>query len=300
MFNIYYILISILTIIATYMLQNQIKNKDKDIVIAPNLKSKVSSLKKKFNIKSSETSIKNLNKKKIEEIKKVREKFIYKKNIDIISLPTNSSTSLPICKSIPEKFINGTKSKFNSKKINNIDNFNKIFYPVIKSFINCKLIYNKIFESNNQPIINSVDNFVHVYKNIVSNSKKYNGYNILIKLSNNTDISDDSSSSINNINKDNYIIMKKNTLIKIKNNITHKNIDNILSKDKIFLIKENNNYYVTFGNKLESDINNNQIKNIFFNKTNMNDQKIIKNYEFFCKFKKISFIYWIAIPINFE
>ncbi len=299
MFNIYYILISILTIIATYMLQNQIKNKDKDIVIAPNLKSKVSSLKKKFNIKSSETSIKNLNKKKIEEIKKVREKIINKKNIDIISLPTNSSTSLHVCKSISENFINNTKSKFNPKKINNIDNFDKIFYPVIKSFINCKLIYNKIFESNNQPIINSVDNFVHVYKNIVSNSKKYNGYNILIKLSNNTDISD-SSSSINNIDKENYIIMKKNTLIKIKNNITHKNIDNILSKDKIFLIKENNNYYVAFGNKLESDINNNQIKNIFFNKTNMNDQKIIKNYEFFCKFKKISFIYWIAIPITFE
>ena len=71
---------------------------------------------------------------------------------------------------------------YSRQKINNIDNFDKIFYPVIKSFINCKLIYNKIFESNNQPIINSVDNFVHVYKNIVSNSKKYNSNFLILFL----------------------------------------------------------------------------------------------------------------------
>jgi hypothetical protein len=81
-----------------------------------------------------------------------------------------------------------------------------------------------------------------------------------------------------------YIIMKKNTLIKINNTHAYKNIFSILEKDKIFILNNSDDYYVGYGNIFNSNINPEQIKDIFFNKVNLSDEKIKNNYEMFCKF----------------
>ncbi len=287
MYNIFYIILSFITIILTYYIQNRTKQNN-DILVNPNLKSKIKVLKKKFNIKSSETSFKKQN----DSINKIRKNILLKTNtIDVLSLPLNSSTSEPLFKIIPIHLINKIKNNFNKKKVESTENFDLVFKPILTSFINSKITYYKIFEPNGKPIINDINNFISIYKNIVTTKDKYIGYNIVIKLYNEQ----------NNINEydEKYVSMKKNTLIKINNTSSYKDIDNILSKNKIFLITNKNQYYISYGNSFNSDINSEQIKDIFFNKVNLSNEKIYKNYQMFCKFKKITFIYWVATPILF-
>lgn len=287
MYNIFYIILSFITIILTYYIQNRSKPNN-EILVNPNLKSKIGVLKKKFNIKSSETSFKKQN----ESINRIRKNIIKKSNvIDILPIPLNSTTSEQFLKKLPSQLINEIKNKFNKKKVESIENFDNLFNPILTSFINSKIIYNKIFESSGKPIINDINNFISIYKNIVTTKDKYLGFNIIIKLyndENNTKEYDEK-----------YISMKKNTLVKINNTSSYKDIDNILAKNKIFLIVNKDQYYISYGNTYNSEINSEQIKEIFFNKVNLSDEKIYKNYEMFCKFKKITFIYWVCTPILF-
>jgi len=297
MYNIYYIILSFITVILTYVIQNKMKKNNDEIIITPNLKTKVTTLKKKFNIKSSETTFKNkksIQKNRIKTINKIN-------NIDIVPLPLNSSsTNLTITK-LPEIFINSIKNKFNKSKIDTITNFDFIFKNVLKSFINSKIIYQKIFEHNGNSLIDKIDNFISIYKKIVSTKDKYKGYNIVIKLYNdNHSNNNHSNNNHSNDPDEKYIIMKKNTLIKINNTHAYKNIFSILEKDKIFILNNSDDYYVGYGNIFNSNINPEQIKDIFFNKVNLSDEKIKNNYEMFCKFKKITLIYWINTPIYFS
>lgn len=287
MYNIFYIILSFITIILTYYIQNRSKQNN-DILINPNLKSKIGVLKKKFNIKSSETSFKKQNK----SINKIRKNIIKKSNtIDVLTIPLNSTISESLFKKLPSKLIDDIRNKFNKKKVESTENFDNIFNSILPAFINSKIMYKKIFEPKGKPIINDINNFISIYKDIVTTNDIYIGYNIVIKLyndENNTKESDEK-----------YISMKKNTLIKINNTTSYKNIDNILTKNKIFLMIDKDQYYISYGNTFNSEINSEQIKEIFFNKVNLSDEKIYKNYQMFCKFKKITFIYWIGTPILF-
>lgn len=289
MYNVYYIILSFITIILTYYMKNLIKSKDDEIVINPNLKSKISVLKKKFNIKSSETSFKKNN----PVNKEIRKKIISNTNvIDIVPLPINASNVNSILKDVSKKLVLNIRDKFNKKKVDLTKNFDSIFYPVFKSFLNSKVIYEKIFEFEAKTIISDINNFISNYKRIVSSKDKYCGYNIVVRLYN--------QSKTENEFDEKYILMKKNTLIKINSTSSYKNIQEILIKNKIFLIKNGLDYYIGYGNTFNSEINSEQIKDIFFNKVDISNEKIKKNYEMFCKYKKITIFYWVSSPLVFS
>lgn len=272
MFNLFYTIFSTTIIIGTsyYLFFNK-KNKDN---IPINAK-KVNLLKKKFNIKSTETSHK-LRTKTVhnsEISSKINKKILPK--IDVIPIPNNCLSSNIQLESVPVKLI--------QKLQKNIDIGDFDIYNIVCSFLNSKIIFTKLFiNSQGEQIINSIDNFISNYKNIISND--FNGYNIVLKLT------DDFSN-------EKYIYMKKNTLIKISKNDDYQLLSNIINKDKIFLFCEKNKFYVCIGDAFSSNINKNQIKNIFFNKLDLSDPKILSNYELFCKFNKLTIIYWISTKI---
>lgn len=272
MFNLFYTIFSTTIIIGTsyYLFFNK-KNKNN---IPINAK-KVNLLKKKFNIKSTETSHKLRNKtvNNSEISSKINKKILPK--IDVIPIPNNCLSSNIQLESVPVKLI--------QKLQKNIDIGDFDIYNIVCSFLNSKIIFTKLFiNSQGEQIINSIDNFISNYKNIISND--FNGYNIVLKLT------DDFSN-------EKYIYMKKNTLIKISKNDDYQLLSNIINKDKIFLFCEKNKFYVCIGDAFSSNINKNQIKNIFFNKLDLSDPKILSNYELFCKFNKLTIIYWISTKI---
>lgn len=286
MFNLYYIIPSSIIIGATYLFVNTKKIKDNtgDKVID---KKKVDVLKKKFNIKSTETSQKfnkintdiDIND-SITIYKNIQtnKKKITHPSIDIIPMPSNCLSSNIQIESVPAKLIKKLQTN------TDINDFN--IYNIVSSFLNSKLIFNKLFvNKSGDKIISSIDTFISNYKNIITLDN--NGYNILLKLS------DDFGS-------EKYIYMKRNTLIKITKPDDYKLLNNIMLKEKIFLLCEKNKFFICVGDIISSSINKNQIKNIFFNKLDINDPKIASNYELFCKYNKISIIYWISTKISNE
>jgi hypothetical protein len=286
MFNLYYIIPSSIIIGATYLFVNTKKIKDNtgDKVID---KKKVDVLKKKFNIKSTETSQKfnkintdiDIND-SITIYKNIQtnKKKITHPSIDIIPMPSNCLSSNIQIESVPAKLIKKLQTN------TDINDFN--IYNIVSAFLNSKLIFNKLFvNKSGDKIISSIDTFISNYKNIITLDN--NGYNILLKLS------DDFGS-------EKYIYMKRNTLIKITKPDDYKLLNNIMLKEKIFLLCEKNKFFICVGDIISSSINKNQIKNIFFNKLDINDPKIASNYELFCKYNKISIIYWISTKISNE
>ncbi len=283
MLNLYYIIPSSLVLGATYLFVNKKNKKPEEKTID---KKKFDSIKKKFNIKSTEktthkpnitSSMDSETKQFLEENKNINTKTnkIIPPKIDIIPIPNNCLSSNIQIENIPAKLI---------KKLQNnidIDNFN--IYNIVCAFLNSKIIFNKLFTNNSgENIINSIDSFISNYKNIINND--FNGYNIFLKLS------DDFGS-------EKFICMKKNTLIKINKSNDYKLLNEIIQKEKIFLLCDKKKYYVSMGDYLISNINKNQIKNIFFNKLDISDPKIASNYELFCKYNKITIIYWICTKI---
>lgn len=277
MFNFFYIILSLIIIGGTYYFY---LNKNKKNTIPVNAK-KVDILKKKFNIKSTETSFKYGT--KISEslkssdsvslpIKSVRK---IPPKIDIIPIPNNCLSSNIQIESVPIKLI--------EKLQKNIDIQDFDIYNIVCSFLNSKLIFTKLFTNQRgEKIITSIDSFITNYKNIITND--FNGHNILLKLS------DDFAN-------EKYIYMKKNTLIKITKSDDYQLLYDIISKEKVFLLCDKSKFYVCIGDIFTSDINKNQIKNIFFNKLDINDPKIASNYELFCKYNKLTIIYWISTKI---
>jgi hypothetical protein len=262
--------LSFIIVSVTYYLKNYIQNKEKEIILNQNSKTKVSSLKKKFNIKSTEQS----KTKKINTVTSTN-KIKNKNDIDIITLPIDTPNTKFLVNNISKDLINELKEK---TKLKNIDLFKKI----ILSFINCKNFYKKIFEPNETNLFDNMDNlknFSNLYRNELLLNNKYNNFEVVIKLSNCVD-------------PDLYIKMKKNKLIKISQTDNYKKLNNSLQKNTIFLINNKDNYYIGYGNKYSSEIKTDQIKKIFFNNLDITDTKIIKNYELFSKYKIITFLYW--------
>lgn len=284
MLNLYYIIPSSIVLGATYLFVNK-KNKklanENEKEVDPK---KINLLKKKFNIKSTEKttakphilSSADSETKQIVEIDKMKTKVkIIPPKIDVIPIPNNCLSSNIQIENVPAKLIKKLQSNLE------IENFN--IYNITSAFLNSILIFNKLFvNSSGDKIINSIDSFISNYKNIINND--HNGYNIFLKLS------DDFGS-------EKYICMKKNTLIKISKPDDYKLLNEIIQKEKIFLLCDKKKYYVSTGDYLTSNINKNQIKNIFFNKLDISDPKIANNYELFCKFNKITIIYWISTKI---
>ncbi len=289
MLNLYYLVPSSLILGATYLLVNK-KNKKTELPID---NKKLESIKKKFNIKSTEkTTFKpNITESSDNSESKNNNTTINKNNdksnktkkvippkVDIIPIPNNCLSSNNQIENVPAKLIKKLQNDLNLK------NFN--IYNIVCAFLNTKLIFNKLFtESNGDNIINSIDSFISNYKNIANND--HFGYNILLKLS-------------DDFNSEKYIYMKKNTLIKINKSDDYKLLNEIIQKEKIFLFGDKKKYHICMGDCLISNINKNQIKNIFFNKLDISDPKIASNYELFCKYNKISIIYWVSTKISNE
>lgn len=227
-----------------------------------NSKYKVHNLKKKFNIKSTESS---------NQIKKFN-----RPNLLIHSINKKFSISDPHVEDIPNNILN----LFD-------DPNSKITQSILKSFLDIKILYTKIFTLNNNPIITNIENFNNLYKFHKLELKKINGYNVCIKLYNLVDRE--------------YIIINKNILIKIKRENTNQYelICNELtnSPDKIFLSKFDSNLYLSIGNSFTDKINNEQIHELFFN----NDNKQNLNKEYYSKlmsYSNITIFYWISSLIN--
>ncbi len=288
MYNIYYWVLSFVVVSATYYLKNYMQIKEKESIQIPNSKTKFSSLKKKFNIKSSELSKFNKNietdKKTISKtISKIISKTIKstsKKNIDIISLPIDITDSKLLINNVPDFLLNDIKNKINLHD-------NDLLKKIVLSFINCKSYYKKIFESDGVNIISNmgkIENFSNIYKNELNLNNKYNNFEIVLKLFNYKD-------------PDLYIKMKKNKLIKISKTDNYSKLDLVLNNSKIFLIENKQNYYIGYGNHFSLEIKPEQIKKIFFNNLDLSDTKINKNFELFSKYKIITFLYWTETKI---
>lgn len=279
MFNFFYIILSLIIIGGSYYI---FLKKNKKVNIPVNAK-KIDLLKKKFNIKSTETSYKYG--KKIPETSKtskinISSDLLNKKKIppkiDIIPIPNNCLSSNIQLESVPIKLI--------EKLQKNIDVGNFDIYNIVCAFLNSKIILTKLFvNSSGEKIINSIDSFIYNYKNIISND--FNGYNIVLKLS------DDFSN-------EKFIYMKKNTLIKISKPDDYILLSDILTREKIFLFCDNKKFFICLGDTFSSNINKSQIKSLFFNKLDISDSKISSNYELFCKFNKLTIIYWISTKIS--
>ncbi len=93
--------------------------------------------------------------------------------------------------------------------------------------------------------------------------------------------------------------MKNNSLIKVNDKSSIENLYSNILKNKYFLIKDSNNYFISKGNFYSSKISNDQIKKIFFNKLNLSNQSVKKNFELFSSYNYVSIIYWVSCPINF-
>jgi hypothetical protein len=164
--------------------------------------------------------------------------------------------------------------------IKNFDILNNNTVPIVKSFVLCKYTFNNLFSN-----VSCINSFYDFYKNIIKVESK--NYNIIIKFYNNDD-------------DYLFIYLDKNTLIKIKNPKGYDEIKNSLSKNNSFIIKDNDNYYMSFGKQINSFINKDIIKKIFFNKIDLDNDNNRKNFNLITKFNKLTIIFWISTKINFN
>ncbi len=294
MINLFYIVICIGIIGIAFCLvkMKYIKN-----IAKHNIK-QIEYLKKKFNIKSTEKT--NLLNKKINNDLKSKsskssvdisellkgtssykialdKKKINIPNIDVIPLPNYTEINDQQLDIVPRRII---------KKIQNIvENSDLNIYNIVQSFINSKILFEKIFlnEDGNKKI-NSINSFLDSYKKINMND---NQVNIVLKLYDNKD-------------NEKFIIMKDNKLIKINKLDDYKILDSLILKEKIFMMVDKNNYFICYGDSYTSEINSNQIKNIFFNKLDINDQKNKSNFDLFNKFNHLSIFYWISTKVDYS
>ena len=218
-----------------------------------NSSDKIKEIKNKFNIKSTENTI--------------------KLNNLVINKPNNIE-------------INNITNNVNFKYTNKLTIISKEYTfsnKIIDSYIYNKKIFNNIFIDNNEKYkIYSLESFYVFYKNNIDNKLKFN---ILLKFY---------------LNKKpdeyKYILVKKNNLIKINNDIDYNKIcDNICIKNNTLLLKNiNNDHYILHGEYIDKSINNNQIKKIFFVNKNENDN----NYKILKKYDNIKIFFFTCTKIN--
>ena len=295
MLNYYYIIYSFIILGFGYIFINIYKNFSNDIFNYINEKKELSKSDKIEYKKNENSNIKifiNINKKNIFRNKNNLFNNNISNNIFDNTFDTNSiSEDNNLIKNkileLPEH-INILKcSDINISNKIDLDLSDKYTLIILKSFINIKNSFNNIFMLNNNYKINNLENFNIFYKNLCKD-KENNDYNIILKL-----YSDNSKNH-------QFIIMKKNTLLKIKNDKIYKEILKQIQSKNIFLFQNLNDYYISSGNYYDSNITNEQIKNIFFDRVPMNIEKNILNLKKFSNFNKITIIYWNTAEIFFN
>lgn len=232
---------------------------------------KIINLKKKFKIKSTE--------KTFEDIKFIANKPNY---INI----NNSRQEMIFDFILNNKMIN------NLKKIKNYTNDGKI-QQITKIFLNTKQEFYNTFVNTDtdEYFIKNLNDFCLFHKTMVNNGNISNS-NILLKFYNNDNLND-------NLNEDEYIyvFVSKNKMTKIIYNDDYNNISSMIEKNNgiFILINDNEEYFVGYGNYTHSEININDIKNVFF--SNINNHESDKNYKLFSKFKFIKIYFYICNKI---
>ena len=222
---------------------------------------KIINLKKKFKIKSTEKTFEDI-------------KFICNKPNYINVNNSCNDTNLIL----NDKMIN------NLKKIKNYTSDNKI-QEITKIFLSTKqCFYNTFVNSETDDyFIKNLNDFCLFHKTIINKTDILNS-NILLKF-------------YNGINEYIYVFVSKNKMTKIIYNDDYNNISNMIEKNSgiFILINNNDEYYIGYGNFIQSEIDLTDIKNVFF--SNINDYESDKNYKLFSKFKFIKIYFYICNKI---
>jgi hypothetical protein len=217
---------------------------------------------------------------KTDKIKEIKNIFGIKSSEDTLNL-TNLIINKPRdVESIDD--IKNTNFRY-TKGLIKIANEYIFSKDIIDSYIYSKKMFNNIFtDENSKYKINDLNTFNIFCQNNMNNK---NEYNILLKF----------YSKIG-LNEYNYILVKKNNLIKIKHNEDYDKICNcIYIKNKIFLLKNSSNDHFIFnGDYIKQNIDSQQIKKIFFPNKNYDDY----NYNMLKKYNYIQIIFFVCVKIN--
>lgn len=234
-----------------------------------NTSNKIRNLKKKFKIKSTEKTFEDI-------------KFITNKPNYINIKNSNNSEIVNI-------IINNINMN-NFKKIKNYTDDNKI-QEITKIFLCTKQeFYNTFVNTETDDFfIKNINDFYFFYKTNINN-KNISNINILLKFYNDTN-------SINSI-KYIYVYVSENKMTKIVYNDDYDNITSMIEKNNGIFILTNGDkeYYIGYGYYTQSEINNNDIINVFF--SNDVNCKLNKNYKLFSEFKFIKIYFYICNKIN--
>jgi len=279
MLNYYYILFSFIVISIIYGIYlcykylafYFFKVKKTKTVKKDKTNSKINKIKNKFNIKSTEEIKKYINSSDENIDNKLIDNNFNKIIEKIIDLPKYTNIIIFNETNIPQNILK------------NFDTNKKFVNPIINSFIICKKVFNTLFMNEDKKIINNIDNFNKIYKNLIVNEENYN---IILKLYNDDDYK--------------YIIMKNNILLKIINNSELEKILYEIKNNKIFLLKKDKKIFLALGDYYDSEISSSQIKNIFFNSLDLNIEKNNNNYLLMKNFKKIIIIYLVCNEIIYS
>lgn len=266
--------------------QNNKNNKNKN---TSNNTNKIKNLKNKFKIKSTE--------KTFEDIKFITNKPNY--------INVNNSNNNEI---IYNLFFNNDMIKnFNYlKKIKNYNNDEKI-QQITKIFLSTKQEFYNTFVNTetDEYFIKNLNDFCSFHKTINNNTNISNNNNILLKFYNVIDRTNgvydanrvDNIDDINDVNDYIYVFVSKNKMTKIVYNDDYNNISSMIEKNNgIFVLtNDDEEYYVGYGNYIQSTIDLNNIKNLFF--SNIENCESDKNYKLFSKFKFIKIYFYICNKI---
>jgi len=156
------------------------------------------------------------------------------------------------------------KKNFNLEKIDLIfDIKNPITNKLILNFLSLKKIYNEY----NFKINNLNDYIIFLQKNINDNK-----LNIMMKIYNNNEYI--------------YIFINKKNINKINKNINLDNLFEKLDNENIFLIKNYEKFYLSYGNKISFKLNEKENNSDFIKNLKLN--KILK------KNLNIEIIFWFS------
>ena len=240
--------------------------------------------KKKSN-KISDQSTSN----KIKNIKKYFKIKSTEKTFEDIKYISNKPNHINVNK---DNLINNTFENKNIEHFKKIKNFNNdiTVKKITNVYLNTKQKFYDAFVNaeNNEYFINNFDDFYLFHKNNI-NHTNFNKNNILLKFFNQDD------------NKYIYLYVKQSEMIKI---IYYEEFDNICKmiekNNGIFILNdgtEKNKYFIGYGHFIQSDLNLNNLKNIFFH--NIKNYELDKNYKLFCEFNLIKIYFYVCNEIIF-
>lgn len=238
------------------IIQDKKKIQDKNEI---NELDRVEILKDRFKIKSTENTMPNL-------------KFL-------LTRPSHfNSNNLTNNQQIINELM---KNSLIEEQLNDISN-NKKIVKLIETYVYNKYLFENFFEDVNGSKIKDLKTFYNIHKKYIE-KKKDNMYNILLKF-HNIDLSYL------------YIFVNNSNLIKIKKYEEYNKIcDLVESGNNVFLIKdEKNTHFITHCNYIKQNINQEQVKSIFFKNIDYDD----KNFKILNKFENVSIYFYVSTKIE--